>query len=69
MQAILENPEDATRVRLLFANSTETDILMAEELVEYQLASQGRIEVHHVISKVRLGLCVSSLSLSLSLAP
>ena len=25
---------------------------MADELVEYQVASQGRIEVHHVISKV-----------------
>jgi len=52
MQAILANPEDTTNVRLLFANSTEDDILMADELVEYQVASQGRIEVHHVISKV-----------------
>ena len=32
IQAILKDPEDTTRVSLLFANQTEQDILVREEL-------------------------------------
>jgi hypothetical protein len=52
MQAILEDPSDQTRVRLLFANSSEADMLMADELHDYVVRSQGQIEVQHLISKV-----------------
>lgn len=32
MQAILKNPEDKTKIHLLFANQTEADILLRDEL-------------------------------------
>lgn len=51
IKAILKNPEDKTRVKLLFANVTETDILMREELDSMAKESNGQFQVLHVLNK------------------
>lgn len=50
MQAVAHNPEDETRVSLLYANRTEQDILLRTELEELQQQSTN-IAVSHILSK------------------
>ena len=48
-QAILKDKEDSTRVRLVFANQTEEDILLRPELDAF--AQDPRLEIHYVLSR------------------
>lgn len=48
LKAIADNPKDMTTVTLLYANRSENDILMKEELDALQ--SDPRIKIYHVIS-------------------
>ena len=49
IRAIVENPEDDTEVSLIFANVSETDILLREHLEE--LANKhNNFKLHHVLN-------------------
>jgi len=48
----LDDPTDQTRLHLLFANRTEQDILMREELEE--AAKDPRINIHYTVDQVIL---------------
>ena len=48
-QAILKDKEDQTRLRLIFANQGEGDILLRPELDAFAL--DPRLEVHYVLSR------------------
>mgnify|MGYP002404282748 CR=1 FL=1 len=50
IRAILDDPTDPTKIHLLFANRSEEDILLREELEE--AAKDPRIKVHYTIDKV-----------------
>lgn len=54
MQAILKDPNDRTRVRLIFANQAEEDILLREELDAWARDDE-RVEVHHILSRAADG--------------
>lgn len=45
LQAILQDAEDPTQVRLLYANKTPDDILLKEELDKMSQDSGGRFKV------------------------
>ncbi len=47
---ILRNPEDRTEVTLIFANQTEEDIILRDELASYEKLYPG-FKVIHVLSK------------------
>ncbi len=49
MQAILKDKEDKTRVRLIFANQSEGDILLRPELDAF--TKDERLEIHYVLSR------------------
>ncbi|KAM3588381.1 hypothetical protein VKS41_000827 [Umbelopsis sp. WA50703] len=51
VRKVLNNPEDKTKVSLLFCNSTEEDILLREELNDMATKHPDRFKVTHVISK------------------
>lgn len=55
IRAIARDPEDKTTVSLLYANVTEGDILLRKELDEAVIASEGRLEVYHVLNKPPAG--------------
>ena len=48
-QAILKDKEDQTRLRLIFANQSEADILLRPQLDAFAL--DPRFEVHYVLSR------------------
>ncbi|GAX75762.1 hypothetical protein CEUSTIGMA_g3205.t1 [Chlamydomonas eustigma] len=50
MKAILKDPEDPTCMSLIFANQTENDILLREELDELANNNPDRLKVWYVIS-------------------
>lgn len=50
-QHILRNPEDKTKVSLLFANKTDDDILLKAELDELAAKHAGQFSVEYVIDK------------------
>lgn len=47
---MLKDPNDQTRMRLLFANQSEQDMLLGEELDQWA-AEDSRFEVHHILSR------------------
>lgn len=47
IQKILDDPTDPTKIHVLFANKSEQDILMKEELQE--AAKDPRIKIHYII--------------------
>ncbi|KDO32645.1 hypothetical protein SPRG_02346 [Saprolegnia parasitica CBS 223.65] len=47
---ILRNPEDHTKVTLIFANQTEDDIILRDELATYERMYPG-LKVIHILSK------------------
>ncbi|KAK9903477.1 hypothetical protein WJX75_006549 [Coccomyxa subellipsoidea] len=49
IKAILKDKEDRTRVRLIFANQAEGDILLRPELDAF--AKDERLEIHYVLSR------------------
>jgi len=51
MQAIDANPQDKTKVTLLFANVTEKDILLKEEFERLSKSKPEQFKIVHVIEK------------------
>jgi NAD(P)H-flavin reductase len=49
LQAVLKDKEDQTRIKLIFANQTEGDILLRPELDAF--AADPRLDVHYVLSR------------------
>jgi len=48
---ILKHPEDPTKVSLLFANQTEQDILLREELIELSVKYSDRFKVWFTVDR------------------
>lgn len=51
IQHVLDDPEDKTKLTLLFANKTEDDILMRSTLDKWAKDHPGRFQVHYVVDK------------------
>ncbi|KAG0349121.1 hypothetical protein BGZ54_004440, partial [Gamsiella multidivaricata] len=51
LRAIAQDPADPTDVRLIYANRTENDILLREELTELEKGSNGRIKICLTLSE------------------
>ncbi|KAK1441261.1 hypothetical protein QVD17_07105 [Tagetes erecta] len=51
MQAILKDPEDETNMYLVYANRTEDDILLRDELDAWAHKYEDRVHVWYVVSK------------------
>lgn len=49
--AILKNPQDNTKISLLYANVTENDILLREELDRLQKANPSQFSIHYVLNE------------------
>lgn len=49
--AILNNPEDKTKISLLYANVTENDILLREELEKLQQVKPEQFSIHYVLNE------------------
>lgn len=54
-QAILKDPNDPTKVSLIFANVTEDDILMKEELDDMAVRHASRFSVYYVLNTAPKG--------------
>jgi NAD(P)H-flavin reductase len=54
IQAILNDPEEVTQIRLIFANVTVDDILLREELEAFA-RKHSRFQVFFVLNQVSLG--------------
>ncbi|KAF9349415.1 hypothetical protein BGX34_001812 [Mortierella sp. NVP85] len=50
VRAVAQDPQDFTEVRLIYANKTEEDILLREELVQLEKKSHGRIKISFTLS-------------------
>ncbi|KAL7665674.1 NADH-cytochrome b5 reductase 1 [[Candida] zeylanoides] len=50
LTAILRNPDDKTKVSLLYANVSENDILLKEELDGFAKEHPERLRVHYVLN-------------------
>ncbi|KAE8707885.1 NADH--cytochrome b5 reductase 1 [Hibiscus syriacus] len=50
-RAILENPRDATNVHIIYANVTNDDILLKEELDSLAAKYPGRFNVYYVLNQ------------------
>lgn len=50
-RAILENLKDKTEISLIYANVTYDDILLKEELDDFQKIYQGQFKVYYVLEK------------------
>ena len=51
IRAVCENPDDDTRITLLYANQTEDDILLREELDRLARDNPEKFNIHYVLSK------------------
>jgi cytochrome-b5 reductase len=52
---ILRDPADTTKVRLVYGNVSEGDILLKARLDALAAQHPGRFSVHYVVDKARLG--------------
>nr|AZL94389.1 NADH-dependent fumarate reductase [Nephromyces sp. MMRI]AZL94390.1 NADH-dependent fumarate reductase [Nephromyces sp. MMRI] len=50
-KAILENPEDKTKISLLYANQTEEDILLRKELEAFKTAYPDQFEIAYTLDR------------------
>merc|ERR1711977_115592 len=50
-EAILKNPEDKTKISLIFANVTEGDIILREELDAYKKKYPDQFDCYYVLDK------------------
>lgn len=50
ISAVLGNPEDKTRLHLIYANVSENDILMRAELEELEKKHRDQFKVHYVLN-------------------
>ena len=51
MCAVLRDPKDSTEISLIFANRTEADILLKDELDMLARGHPNRLSVHYILSK------------------
>lgn len=51
IRAIVEDDSDKTTVSLLYANNTEEDILMRDELESFAQLKPEKFQIHHVLSR------------------
>jgi len=51
IEKILQDPKDKTKINLLYANLSENDILMKQELDTLALRHRDRFKVHYIIDK------------------
>lgn len=51
IRAVLENPEDKTKISLIFGNITEDDILLKPQLDTFQRAHPDRLEIFYILDK------------------
>ena len=51
ISTIIRNPVDQTKIRFLFANTSEKDILYREELEVLVKKADGRLLVEHIVSR------------------
>lgn len=49
--AILKNPEDKTKIHLVYANVTESDILLREELDNFATRHADQFKIHYVLNE------------------
>jgi cytochrome-b5 reductase len=52
IRAALQDPLDKTTISLIYANKTEGDILLREELDSMSAQSGGRFKTHYVLSEI-----------------
>ncbi len=52
VKAALKNPEDKTKLSLIFANVNEEDILLKDEMDELVKTNPGRFSVYYVLNNV-----------------
>lgn len=50
-RAVLENPKDETKIVLIYANVAHEDILLKEQLDNFQKSYPGQFSVHYVLEK------------------
>ncbi|KAI8808344.1 putative NADH-cytochrome b5 reductase 1 [Cladochytrium replicatum] len=55
IKAILANPNDKTTIKLMFANVTEQDIILRDEIDALVAKSEGRVDVLYVLDKPPAG--------------
>ncbi|KAK6465399.1 NADH-cytochrome b-5 reductase [Scheffersomyces coipomensis] len=53
--AILKNPKDKTKINLIYANVTETDILLRAELEQFQKDHSDQFKIHFVLNEAPAG--------------
>ena len=51
IENICKNPDDNTKVHLIFANQSQSDILLREELEEFQKNYPEKLELWFTIDK------------------
>ncbi|KAK9768867.1 hypothetical protein K7432_000098 [Basidiobolus ranarum] len=51
LRKIFKNPADKTKITLIFANVTEEDILLREELDKLAQEHKGQLEIHYTLDK------------------
>ncbi|KAJ5833272.1 hypothetical protein N7474_001583 [Penicillium riverlandense] len=51
IQGIMNNPDDKTKVKLVFGVNTEQDLLLRDELEEYKKRFPGRFEYLYTVSR------------------
>lgn len=54
IRKVLENPQDKTKLVLLFANVSQKDILLREEFDRMAAQNPDRFQVHYTIDKLSL---------------
>ncbi len=57
IQKILENPQDKTKVSLIFANIAEQDILLKSYLDKLAKSKPDQFKLHYVLEKCVLSVC------------
>ena len=53
MQAVLKDPEDKTEMHVVFANRTEEDILLREELEEWAEERPQQVKLWYVVGETK----------------
>jgi len=60
LEAVLRDPEDETKISLLFANQTEEDILLRAEMEALAAANPNRFKIHYTLDRPPTGWTHSS---------
>ena len=51
LKKLLADPSDKTKIKLIYANKTEADVILAQELVALQKEFPHRLDIHFVITR------------------